>query len=177
MARITTALGLTGVLLASGVRAEVVDAQPGGFTVRESRVIAAPAAAVWAVLVRPADWWSSEHTFSADARNLTLSAKPGGSWEESLRSGGGVRHMVVVLADPPTALRLEGALGPLQALGVTGHLTFKLTAEAGGTLVTETYDVGGHAPGGLDKLAGPVNGVLDDQLGRLKARVETGRAP
>jgi hypothetical protein len=60
---------------------------------------------------------------------------------------------------------------------VAGHLTFKLTAQAGGTLVTETYDVGGHAPGGLDKLAGPVNEVLDEQLGRLKTRVETGAAP
>jgi hypothetical protein len=29
----------------------------------------------------------------------------------------------------------------------------------------------------MDKLVGPVDGVLDAQLGRLKARVETGATP
>jgi uncharacterized protein YndB with AHSA1/START domain len=168
---------LISVLIVGMARAEVLDSQPGGFTVRESRVIAASPAAVWAALVAPSGWWSSEHTFSRDARNLTLSPKVGGFWEESLPSGGGVRHMVVVMADPPSTLRLEGALGPLQALGVAGHLTFKLTPQGGGTAVTATYDAGGHAMGGLDKLAAPVDGVLDAQLGRLKTRVEAGAAP
>lgn len=177
MVRVTAASLFACLLVNGAARAEVVDSQSGGFTVRESRVVAAPPAKVWAVLVEPASWWSSDHTFSGDARNLTLSAKPGGFWQEALPKGGGVRHMVVVFADPPSALRLEGALGPLQALGVAGHLTFKLGAQGGGTVVTETYDVGGHAPGGLDKLAGPVNEVLDEQLGRLKARAETGGAP
>jgi uncharacterized protein YndB with AHSA1/START domain len=177
MARVT-AVSLLACLLAVGAaRAEVVDSQAGGFTVRESRAVAAPPDKVWAVLLAPGSWWSSDHTFSGDARNLTLSAKPGGLWQEALPNGGGVRHMVVVFLAPPTALRLEGALGPLQALGVAGHLTFKLTPQGDGTAVTETYDVGGHAPGGLDKLAGPVNEVLDEQLGRLKTRAEAGGAP
>jgi uncharacterized protein YndB with AHSA1/START domain len=177
MGRTAAVLLLTSALTAGAARAEIIDSQPGGFTVRESRVIAAPPAAVWAALIAPAGWWDSQHTFSQDARNLTLSPRPGGFWQEALPSGGGARHMVVVLVDPPSVLRLEGGLGPLQALGVAGHLTFKLAAQAGGTLVTETYDVGGHAPGGLDKLAGPVNEVLDEQLGRLKSRVETGATP
>jgi uncharacterized protein YndB with AHSA1/START domain len=174
MGRVIAASLLTSILIAGAARAEVVDSQPGGFTVRESRVIVAPPAAVWVVLVSPAEWWSSEHTYSHDARNLTLSAKPGGFWQEALQSGGGVRHMVVIMADPPSTLRMDGALGPLQALGVVGHLTFKLAPQGGGTMITETYDVGGHAQGGLDKLAGPVDGVLDEALGRLKARVEAG---
>lgn len=177
MSRVIAMTILTSILIAGAARPEVIDSQPGGFTVRESRVVAAPAAKVWAVLVAPGVWWSSDHTFSRDARNLTLSPKPGGFWLEALPSGGGVRHMVVVFVDPPTTLRLEGALGPLQAYGAAGHLTFKLTPQDGGTAITETYDVGGHAPGGLDKLAGPVNGVLDEQLGRLKARAEAGGAP
>jgi uncharacterized protein YndB with AHSA1/START domain len=175
--RAVTLAFLSSLLVASIARAEVVDSQAGGFTVRESRTIAAAPATVWATLVAPAGWWSSDHTFSHDARNLTLSPKVGGFWQESLPNGGGARHLVVVLADPPSTLRLEGALGPLQALGVAAHLTFKLAPEGGGTLITATYDAGGHAAGGLDKLAGPVDGVLDAQLGRLKARVETGAAP
>lgn len=177
MGRTATVLLLTSTIIAGAARAGVIESQPTGFTVRESRVIAAAAATVWAALVAPAAWWSSDHTFSRDARNLTLSPKPGGFWQETLPSGGGVRHMVVVLVDPPSTLRLEGALGPLQALGVAGHLMFKLTPQAAATLVTETYDVGGHAPGGLDKLAGPVNEVLDEQLGRLKSYAETTHAP
>jgi uncharacterized protein YndB with AHSA1/START domain len=171
MSRVTVASLLGCALIAVAARAEVVDSQAGGFTVRASRVIAAPPEAVWGALVAPAGWWNPEHTYSRDAHNLTLSAKPGGFWQEAL-PGGGARHMVVILAIPPSTLRLEGALGPLQALGVVGHLTFKLAPQGGGTMITETYDVGGHAQGGLDKLAGPVDGVLDEALGRLKAHVE-----
>jgi uncharacterized protein YndB with AHSA1/START domain len=176
MNRVTAASVLACLLIAGAARPEVIDSQPSGFTVREGRVIAAPLAKVWAVLVAPASWWDSNHTFSRDARNLTLSPKPGGFWQESLPSGGGARHLVVVFVDPPTTLRLEGALGPLQADGAAGHLTFKLTPQDGGTSITLTYDVGGHAPGGLDKLAALVDGVLDEQLGRLKARAEAGGA-
>jgi len=163
--------------LATAAQAEILDSQVGGFTVRETRVIAAPVSKVWEGLVQPAAWWSSDHTFSHDARNLSLEVRPGGEWRETLPGGGGARHMVVVYAAPPSALRLEGALGPLQAMGVVGHLTFTLKDQGGATLITETYDAGGHAQGGLDKLAPPVDGVLDAQLGRLKAYVETGKTP
>ena len=177
MSRVVAIPLLTCVLLAGAARAEVVDSQPGGFTVRESRIVAAPPAKVWAILVAPGAWWDPDHTYSHDAHNLSLEPRPGGFWQEALPKGGGVRHMVVIYVDPPSMLRLEGALGPLQADGVAGHLTFKLTPQDGGTAVNLAYDVGGHAPGGLDKLADPVNAVLDAQLGRLKARVEAGGAP
>jgi uncharacterized protein YndB with AHSA1/START domain len=169
-------LGL-GLAVAASAGAEVVDSQPGGFTTRQSVVIDAPIATVWADLVRPAAWWSSDHTFSHDAANLALEPRVGGEWRETLPDGGGVRHMVVVNVAPPTTLRLEGGLGPLQALGVAGHLTFALKAQGATTQVTQTYDVGGHAPGGLTQMAGPVDHVLGEQLSRLKALAETGKAP
>ena len=172
---ILTSLICLGV--AGGARAEVLDSQTGGFTVRESQVVNAPIRTVWDALVRPAAWWSSSHTFSHDARNLSLVAKPGGFWLETLPGGGGVRHLVVVYVDPPSTLRLEGALGPLQAFGVAGHLTFALKDQGGGTLITETYDVGGHAPGGLDKISAVVDHVLGEQLDRLKTLSETGKTP
>ena len=43
--------------------------------------------------------------------------------------------------------------------------------------LTQTYDVGGHAPGGLTGLAGPVDRVLGEQLARLKAYTESGKTP
>ena len=87
-----------------------------------------------------------------------------------------MRHLQVINVQPGRQLRLEGALGPLQAFGVTGHLTLDLKGVLGGTNVTQTYDAGGHAPGGLDQLAAPVDRVLGEQLGRLKRFVESGRA-
>jgi len=163
--------------LATAANAEILDSQANGLTVRETRVIAAPVGKVWEALVQPAAWWSSDHTYSHDARNLSLEPRAGGEWRETLPGGGSARHMVVVYVAPPSTLRLEGALGPLQAMGVIGHLTFTLKDQSGATLITETYDAGGHAPDGLDKLATPVDGVLDAQLGRLKSYVETGKTP
>ncbi len=163
--------------LSPAARSEVVDSQANGFTTRQTALVNAPIRKVWDILVEPRLWWSSEHTFSGDARNLSLTPLPGGEWLETLPGGGGVRHLVVVWIRPPSALRFEGALGPLQGLGVVGHLTFTLKAQGDATTVSETYDVGGHAPGGLQTMAGPVDGVLGQQLLRLKAVAETGKAP
>ena len=163
--------------LALGPSAEcaVVDAQANGFTVSQSVTIAAPPAKVWEALARIGAWWDPVHSYSRDGANLSISLKPGGYWQEAL-PGGGVLHMVVVNAQPGKLLRLAGALGPLQAYGVAGELSLALKESPGGTIVTQTYDVGGHAPGGLDKLAPPVDAVLGDQLGRLKQFVEASPA-
>lgn len=83
--------------------------------------------------------------------------------------------MIVVDVRPGQTIRALGALGPLQAMGAAGAMTWDLKAQGSHTLVTWTYDVGGHAPGGLDKLAAPVDGVLGQQADRLKAYVETGK--
>ena len=161
--------------LAGAARAEVTDRGAGGFTVIEKAAIAAPAAKVWDALAHLGAWWNPAHSYSGDAGAFSVALKPGGFWAEALPGGGGVRHMVIVYVQPGQTLRMEGALGPLQALGVAGHLTWAMKETNGVTALSVTYDVGGHAPGGLDKLAGPVDGVLADQVKRLKAYVETGK--
>ena len=173
----TLLLVLAAFALAGPAAAEVVDSQPDGFTVKETAAIAASPAKVWATLIKPAAWWSPDHTYSHDARNLTLDPRAGGAWIETLPGGGGVRHMVVVYIDPPKALRLEGALGPLQAMGGGGHMTVTLKPKGEATDVTLTYDFSGHTPGGLQPLAPAVDGVLSEQITRLKAAVEKGAAP
>ena len=172
----TFLLALAACALSCAAAAEVVDSQPDGFSLRETATVAAPQAKVWATLIKPSAWWSSDHTYSHDARNLTLDARAGGAWLETLPSGGSVRHMVVVYIDPPGALRLEGALGPLQAMGGGGHLTVSLKQKGEATDVTLTYDFGGHTPGGLRPLAAAVDGVLAAQLIRLKSAAEAGSA-
>ena len=72
-------------------------------------------------------------------------------------------------------LRLSGALGPLQAPGVAGTLTWKLTGDAENTLVQLSYSVGGFIDGGFEKIAPAVESVLREQLDRLKQFAETGK--
>ncbi|HEY5070651.1 MAG TPA: SRPBCC family protein [Caulobacteraceae bacterium] len=170
-------LAAAAIALALGgaARCEVVDSQPGGFTVRHTLDIAAPPSRVWEALGHIGAWWNPEHTFSGDAKNLSIELKAGGCWCESFPGGGVVGHMIVVYVQPGRTLRAFGALGPLQALGAAGAMTWSLQPQAGHTLLTWTYDVGGHAPGGLGALAAPVDTVLGEQAGRLKSYVEGGR--
>jgi hypothetical protein len=166
-------IGLALAAVAAGARAEVTDHTAAGFEVTEKVTVAAAPKKVWDVIMRPDHWWSSDHTFSGDARNLYFDV--GGCFCERLKVGA-VRHMTIVYNDGSTALRLYGGLGPLQSTGATGHLGFALKPAGAGTELIVTYDVGGYAKGGLEQFAGPVDKVLGDQVARLKRYAETGKA-
>lgn len=144
----TVLVALAVLSLAGAARAEVADQSPQGFEIRHVVTIAAPTVKVRAAVLQPAAWWSSAHSWSGDARNLSINLATG-CFCETLK-GGFVRHMTVGYAGPD-ALRLSGALGPLQFTGATGHLafTFKPGADPTTTVLTVTYDVGGYAKGGL----------------------------
>ena len=160
----------------SGAQAEVIDAQPGGFEVKRTVQITAPPATVMTALTHPERWWSSAHSWSGQAANMRMDAKAGGCWCEALpASKGEVRHMTVVYFDPAGTIRLQGGLGPLQASAASGSLTWAFAAKDGGTEVTWTYDVGGYMRGGLAPIAQPVDGVLAEQMARLKKFIETGK--
>ena len=104
-------IALAVAALAGAARAEVTDKSAAGFEITHKAAIAAPAAKVYAALLAPGFWWNSSHSWSGDAKNLTM-----------------------------------------------------------------TYDVGGYAKGGLaEKWAAPVDSVLGEAVGRLKAYVETGK--
>jgi uncharacterized protein YndB with AHSA1/START domain len=172
-------LVMSVVLILSGTgraQAAVVDSTRAGFLVRSEAVVhAAPDSVYRALTGRIGAWWDPEHTFSGEARNLSLDATPGGCFCESLPEGGGVRHLTVVFASPGRRLRLAGALGPLQGAGVAGSLTWSLSPAPDGTKVVLDYSVGGYLTGGLAALAPAVDAVLSGQLARLKQFAETGR--
>jgi uncharacterized protein YndB with AHSA1/START domain len=169
----TKMIAALALLAAAGAaRAEVTDAGPTGFQVRHEVVVAAPASAVWATLVTPSKWWASAHTWSGSAANLSLGAASGGCFCERLPNGGSVLHATTIHAAPGAKLVLSGALGPMQSSGATGALTFLLVEKDGRTTVTVTYDVGGYFRGGIDKIAGPVDGVLGQQVQGLKRAAE-----
>ena len=108
----------------------VVDSASNGFTVRTTVEIQAPPEQVYKQLFNIGNWWSPMHTFSGDAHNLSLEEKPMGCFCEKLPGQGAVRHMEVVNFAPGKSIVLNGGLGPLQSLAVTGSMTVVLAAVA-----------------------------------------------
>jgi hypothetical protein len=155
--------------------AEIVSAAPAGFSLRhvaEMPNIAAPV--IWAALSDVSKWWDPEHTYSGDARNLTLEPVVRGCFCERLSLYAGIEHMSVVYAQPAKTLRLSGALGPLQEFGVAGRLTFQIEPAGGGSRLTVTYNVGGFADRPLADWAPIVDEVLGQQVKRLTRFVTSG---
>ncbi|MGA9117381.1 MAG: ATPase [Bacteroidota bacterium] len=164
-------------LPAGGIRAEVLSSSPYGFLVKSGvRVGDVPGRVYEALVDRIGEWWDPQHTFSGDARNLSLEARPGGCFCEDLPCGGGVRHMEVVFVAPDSVLRVTGALGPLQGSGLAGSMTWSFRREGDSTAAELTYGVGGYFEGDLAKAAAAVDAVLGAQLLRLKACVEGKKA-
>jgi uncharacterized protein YndB with AHSA1/START domain len=164
---------LTGA--ASSSPAKVVDSAENGFTIQHSVTVDAPPEKIYQALADVGKWWHPDHTWSGDSKNLSLEPEAGGCFCEQLDGQGSVQHLEVVYADPGKLLRLRGALGPLQSMGVTGSLSFDFSETAGSTMVTLIYQVGGYYPQGLNTLADVVNEVLSMQLLRFEKFVKTGK--
>lgn len=160
---------LFAATVATPAAADVAQASDTGFTVTHKLAVAAPPAQVWQALIRPGLWWDGAHTYGGDAANLTLDPRAGGCWCEKLATGG-VEHMRVVYIAAPTMLRMAGALGPLQAMAVTGVMTIELKPAGATTDVTFIYAAAGT--NGLGAIAPAVDGVLAAQWARLKATAE-----
>lgn len=163
-----TCLGLSG-----SASADVVDKSASGFTVRTTVTVGAAPQRVYQDLLAVGAWWDKEHTYSGDAKNMTLAAQPGGCFCEKY-AGGAIEHGRVVYVSPNKLLRISGALGPLQEMAVTGTMTWAIepAKQGSGSTLTMTYAAGGYAPGGLDKLADIVDMVLAQQVKLLKAHAE-----
>jgi nitroreductase len=91
-----------------------------------------------------------------------------GAAREKLGNGGSVQHGRVLFAQPGKLLRIEGALGPLQEMAVSGVLTFTLAPDAGGTRISMSYRVSGALTMDSAKLAPLVDSVMTQQLQRLR---------
>jgi hypothetical protein len=165
--------GLIVALSGKPAAAEVQSMGANGFEVRETAHVAAAADKAYAALLQPARWWSSEHTFSGSAANLVLDARAGGCWCENLPDGGSVEHLHVVYVAPGKTLRLRGALGPFQGMGVEGSMTWTVKAGANGTDISVTYSVGGYAKDGFDGASKAADHVLGEQIERLRRLIET----
>src|SRR5262245_56036228 len=170
-------LGILALLMSAGTPARSApQVAQSGFLVKLEANINAPAMKVYDALVgQVGSWWNPEHTYSHDAKNLSIDPRPEGCFCEKLPNGGGIEHLRVVYVAPPQVVRLSGALGPLQASGVAGSMTWKLTGAADNTRLELSYSVGGFISGGFEKMAPAVEAMLHEQFDRLKLFVETGK--
>ena len=156
------------------VHAEVVAKGNTGFQIKIEHTIEANEKQLFATLMDIAKWWSSDHTYSGDASNLSLSLKEK-CFLETLPNGGFVRHLELVNYQPGKMLVLSGGLGPLQPMGVHGALTIssQVNESKTGCRLTAMYNVSGFAEAGLENLAPVVEGVLAQQFAKLKKVVES----
>jgi hypothetical protein len=167
---------LLGCAFALNSYAAVVEVTPVGFGVKEEVTAAADAGKVYRTLTHDVGkWWDPKHTYSGDSRNLSIATKPGGCFCENLGHGGAVEHARVLVLIPDSQLRMSGAFGPLQSSGLVGTLSVKLTPATGGTKIEMSYNVGGYMHGAFENIAPIVDGVLGEQLKRLKLFIETGK--
>lgn len=167
---IRSGLVLSGLALAGPARADIVSSGADWFELSNTATVPQTPDVVWRALLALPKWWDAAHTYSGKAQNLSLTPKVGGCFCEIIpEDGSQIEHGRIVFLRPKSALRLYAALGPLQALGVTGNLTYTLKLVDGGTELRQTYIVTGHMAGGLSALAGPVSSVMGLQFGRLAA--------
>ena len=169
-------LGLAAVAWGNSASAEVTRATDNSFVSRHEVVVKASPKEVWLALISPATWWTSEHTWSGSAKNLTLVPQAGGCFCETIPEvdepgrftlEGSVEHMRVVQAYPESALRMVGNLGPLQSEPVTGVLTIAISKVDKGTRIVWEYNVGGPMRYEVPVISKAVDGVMGAQLAAL----------
>jgi uncharacterized protein YndB with AHSA1/START domain len=165
------ALAAAAFLLATSAQAAVVSTSGVGFQIENRATVAASPEQVWTALGDIGSWWSSDHTYSGSASNMTMPLKVGACFCETL-PGGGVEHGRVIAVMPEQKLlRVQAALGPLQDKGVAAVLTFQVKPTAGGAEIIESYNVGG-ATAEVIQMAPVVDQVLAAQLAGLKGLVD-----
>ena len=157
----------TLLALAPGLRAEVKAVQDNGFTVQHAVTTPASPEQVYAAMQNIGGWWNPDHSWTGEAANLYLDARPGGCFCERMADGGGVEHLRIIYLSPNREIRFDGALGPLQGMAAHGRMIWSIVPGDGGTQVTFTYHVTGFMDGGFEGLAPAVDGVIGEQLERL----------
>ena len=155
-------------MMASPAGAAVVAAGDHGFEVQHSVNLVVPQPEAFAAFGQVGQWWSGEHTYSGDAKRMSLQMRPGGCFCEPLDGGGGIEHMRVSYLQPGERIVLTGSLGPLLYEATTGVMDVKVERIAGGSRVTMNYRAAGFAKGGAAAMAPLVDQVLGEQMKRYR---------
>lgn len=150
--------------------AEVKFVSQTGFIVENQVTVTKPVEHVWQSLIYDVDnWWPKDHSWWNGS--LSIDPKAGGCFCE-VKGDQSALHMTISYVDPNKVLRMIGGLGPLQEMGVTGALTWKLDDTDDQVQITLTYAVSGINPNGFASLAPIVDQVQAIQLGALAHHVQ-----
>lgn len=169
---------ISAILCLAPAHADVVNSASDGFELSLSRSSDRDVKTQFERIMRIAEWWSSEHTWSGDAKNLRITTlAAGGQWRETWDNGD-IEHGRIIAgnrADNIWMVRFDAPLGPLQGMGVKAILTMEVEAqEAGGSEVRFHYLVTGASFQNLDQIAPVVDGVLVQQIESLVAKPANG---
>ena len=160
-------LGITSPALA-----ELSNSSEYGFTVTHSVTTTAESFTAYRTMTAHIDqWWSEAHTWSGNAANLYMKVERNGCFCERLPRSGNVEHLRLIFAAPGSELRFDGALGPLQAMPVTGRMIWTVEEIDSGSRITFTYHVNGRPGIGLTEIAPAVDAVIGEQLANLAERL------
>ena len=158
------------LLTASPAAAEVVSSSPSGFEIRHTVNLVVKPEVAYSSFANIAGWWDGEHTYSGDAKNLSLDLRAGGCFCEKIpEGGGGIEHLRVAYVDPGKRAVLTGPLGPLLYEAVAGVMDVQIKSTAAGSQLTLNYRAAGFAKGGAETQAPLVDKVLGEQMKRLRA--------
>ena len=175
-----TMIAAFGALLSAvspALQAKVIETGAERFVTRDTASVKAPPLATWLALIKPGEWWNPEHSWSGDAKNMTITPQGGGCFCERIPVGdsgnssameGSARHAEVLQAFPMHVLRMRGGFGPLQGEPATGVLTITLKEVPGGTRILWEYNVGGPMRYKVAEIAPAVDAVMSEQLKRLQ---------
>ena len=150
--------GITG-------HAEVIKSSADGFIIQHTATIAHDDTSVFKTMTgKIGKWWSPDHSFSNDAGNMLIDSDCFCErWGANL-----VHHLDTVAWIENSKVVMEGGLGPLKELGLSGTMIWTLVSTGDDvTAVSWKYHVYGYTETDLTDLAVAVDGVLGEQIGRL----------
>lgn len=168
---------LSAAVLALGATpaaAEVVERSADHFVLRYEVGLETTPEDIYGAIGEIGKWWDGAHTYSGDARNMTLPLEVGACFCERLADGTQFEHGRVTAADPGTGVLLAAPLGPLKGKTTMADLSFGWSGAGAGWTLVMTYVVRGPGVGGW---ADGVDAVMQVQYGRLTHFVEYGEAP
>lgn len=161
---LTSAIAMSAAPATAGI----IISAPDHYILKHEAVSTLTPDALWQKLIEPANWWHPDHTYSGDAKNLSLDANAGGVWREDWPDGS-VEHGRVLLVLENKQLRLNAPFGPLQETGANVVWTVTISSGDDGTKVTFDEVANGTASSNLDELAPAVDFVKTEAINRLIA--------
>jgi hypothetical protein len=167
-----TASWLAAMLLsaAAPASAEIVSRSENAFTLRFALGLEAAREDIVAAVADIPTWWDSDHTYTGDSANLSLTFAPGGCWCERMTDGTTFEHARVVSITEEEVV-MNAPLGPLNGKATRADLTFDAGPENMGALVTMEFVVEGP---GVGAFAEPVHTVMQQGWTRYIRWIEYG---